>query len=100
MFNLKFFRMKKKKFIGLSLRKKTISNLNNTKIVGGGYTDTCIGEGGDCGFGSNECQTDDCGGGGGPAITQKTCTCDTLQLSYCAGIPGVPDTCQSFQVCA
>ena len=94
--------MKKKKLVGLNLRKKIISNLNSTSIVGGGFTNTCIGEGGNCGFGTNECRTNNCGGGTGGTnpMTQPSCTCDTVQLSYCVGIPGVPATCQSFQVCA
>ncbi len=49
--------MKKKKLSSLSLKKKAISRLNSSKIIGGGHTDnTCVGgPGNGCTFDTDCC---------------------------------------------
>ncbi len=92
--------MKKKKLTGLNLNKKTISRLNSSRITGGGHTDaTCVGEGGNCTFGTNCCPGGGGTGGCGGGTVGPGCTRDTRELSYCQGIT-IPDGCLSVNPCA
>lgn len=64
--------MKKKRFIlnKLSLNKNLISNLQGNKVVSGGKG------------------------------TDSRPTVETVELSYCEGMQGVPPTCRSIYPCA
>jgi natural product precursor len=94
--------MKKKNLKTLRLNKKSISSLDSRNlhfIVGG---ETQVGDGGACTFGSNECEPTSnlCPPTTGPRTQGKQCTVNTLGLSYCQGVQGVPPTCISVNPCA
>ncbi len=88
--------MKKKKLSNLSLNKKVISSLNGYAVSGGGLdvTITCTGY--------EDCNGSPTGGGTNPPprTVGPGCTRQTRELSYCQGVPGVPDDCLSVDPCA
>ena len=90
--------MKKRNLKSLKLNKKSISSLNSKHlhfIIGG---KTQVGDGGNCTFGSDEC--DDPVNPSEPISQEDQCTVQTLGLSYCQGYQAVPPTCLSYNPCA
>ncbi|WP_298509708.1 hypothetical protein [uncultured Kordia sp.] len=92
--------MKKKKLGNLSLNKTIISNFKGNSILGG----IDVTKEPPCTVFSDNgpCPTEiGCGTITGPTLTPtcaEGCTLPTIQLSYCNG--GIPDPCESVQICA